>query len=324
MAVFNLNNLSNNFTSPDLFLNWHDFINAFGGNDTVDGGFGNDVINGGNGRDILYGGLGVDNLIGGADGDVLVGGAGGDILNGGTGIDRAAYNWAPTGVRADLSNPGFNSGEATGDTYFSIENMSGSRFGDSLYGNSGNNTIWGERGNDRIYGRSGNDVLNGGSGSDRLYGGSGNDSLVGRQGNDYLSGGTGNDRIAGDSGNDTLVGGRGADRLTGGSGEDVFRFFRTSDSPFGNSNNYDVITDFQGAGPNFNWVTEDRIDLSAVDAGVMAFGNGPGAHRVWLEDVRGETWVRISNDNDAGIEMTIRLQDGATTAGDYWAGDFIL
>ena len=43
-----------------------------------------------------------------------------------------------------------------------------------------------------------------------------------------------------------------------------------------------------------------------------------------MQNVGGETWLRVNTDSDAAPEMTIRISDGADNANDYWAGDFIL
>ena len=121
--------------------------------------------------------------------------------------------------------------------------------------------------------------------------------------------------------------------MTGGGGEDVFRFYSTSDSPFGNSTNYDTIRDFQGAGINLVSATEDRIDLSSIDANVHLAGNqafsfngttAGGAGTIWMQNVGNQTWLRVNTDNDAAPEMTVRIIDGVDDASDYWAGDFIL
>ena len=43
-----------------------------------------------------------------------------------TGTDTASYVGAATGVYANLLAPSVNNGEAAGDSYMSIENLSGS------------------------------------------------------------------------------------------------------------------------------------------------------------------------------------------------------
>ena len=162
----------------------------------------NDEISGGDGNDLLYGLRGDDALYGGNGIDTLVGGAGADLLDGGAGTDYASYQTAAAAVRADLSTPGTNSGEAAGDSYVSIGSLIGSAYGDTLLGNSAGNSIRGSSsstrasGADRLYGRDGNDVLYGYDGIDLLYGGTGNDTLLG---------GTGGDTLRGESGIDTFV-----------------------------------------------------------------------------------------------------------------------
>ena len=57
------------------------------------------------GNDVLSGRAGADALVGGVGNDVLLGGLGADSLNGGAGIDRAHYDQATGGLRADLQAP---------------------------------------------------------------------------------------------------------------------------------------------------------------------------------------------------------------------------
>lgn len=59
-----------------------------------------------------------------------------------------------------------------------IENATGGRSNDKLYGNGAANTLKGSGGKDSLHAHSGDDVLIGGSGSDTLSGGSGSDVFV--------------------------------------------------------------------------------------------------------------------------------------------------
>ncbi len=173
------------------------------------GGDGDDLLRGGAGADGLYGGSGADNLDGGDDNDTLRGGAGADIMSGGGGIDLASYSDSTAAVIIDLSQVDFNYGQGTGDgavtghggdaegdRLFTIENLQGSAFADTLGGSSGVNSLWGGAGDDMLAGNGGNDTLYGETGNDQLDGGAGNDTLLGGLGADTLNGGEGMDTVS--------------------------------------------------------------------------------------------------------------------------------
>ena len=75
-------------------------------------------------------------------------------------------------------------GFAAGDSFVSLNNLSGSNFGDLLVGNSLNNLILGLDGNDTLQGRVGDDTLQGGNNNDILEGGAGADVIDGGAGFD--------------------------------------------------------------------------------------------------------------------------------------------
>ncbi|SMB32247.1 Hemolysin-type calcium binding domain protein (fragment) [Sterolibacterium denitrificans] len=93
---------------------------------------------------------------------------------------------------------------------------------DRVYGNGGNDALYGGAGDDFLDGGTGNDSLYGGSGNDTLNGGTGNDYLAGEAGNDILQGGSGDDILTDTSGTALFDGGAGNDTLTGGAGAEVF------------------------------------------------------------------------------------------------------
>ncbi len=154
------------------------------GNDNLRGDTGDNALEGLDGNDVLIGRAGDDSLFGNGDNDLLYGGAGADLLNGGLGTDTAHYGDTAATVRADLVNFGANTGIAAGDTYVSIENLTGGQGGDDLRGNDARNVINGGNGNDYLTGRGGNDVMIGGNGNDVLFGGAGADVLTGGAGAD--------------------------------------------------------------------------------------------------------------------------------------------
>jgi VCBS repeat-containing protein len=128
----------------------------------------------------VRGSAGKDTLIGDGNDNVLEGGPGADSLNGGIGTDTASYEHAEgvttgagpaaihLGITANLANASGNTGDAEGDSYSSIENLTGSQFSDILSGNAGPNTLFGLGGNDIF-------VFNSGSGGHDVVG----DFLVG-------------------------------------------------------------------------------------------------------------------------------------------------
>jgi Ca2+-binding RTX toxin-like protein len=148
------------------------------GIDALDGGDGDDSLDGGDGGDSLVGGVGIDTLVGGLGNDTLDGGAGADILDGGDDIDTASYAGSSAGITASLYNPTINTGDAAGDSYISVENLTGSAFNDLLHGSNGANIIIGGGGDDHIRGLGGDDTLSGGLGRDVFQGGAGADAFV--------------------------------------------------------------------------------------------------------------------------------------------------
>ena len=147
---------------------------------TLNGGEGDDFLYGGEGDDTLIGGEGDDTLYGEDGNDTLQGDAGADSLNGGLGENTVSYvsSDAEVGVSANLNDFSQNTGDAEGDTYNLVQNLTGSPGPDELTGDSFAN------------------ILLGGDGEDTLSGGPGIDRLVGGVGSDILNGGEGDDLAA--------------------------------------------------------------------------------------------------------------------------------
>jgi serralysin len=176
-----------------------DTLNGGSGNDTLDGGSGGDTasyaeatagvtvdlavtgpqstgegsdtlisienLTGSAFADALKGTSGDNVLIGGAGDDTLFGFGGNDRLDGGDGIDTVSYAGVATGVNVNLNFSSQYTG-AGSDTLFSIENLAGSAFADTLTGNAGANALSGGGGSDRLTGGLGRDILTGGAGKD--------------------------------------------------------------------------------------------------------------------------------------------------------------
>jgi Ca2+-binding RTX toxin-like protein len=121
--------------------------------DTIKYGTANsEALVGGSLNDALYGNGGADILHGNNGDDWVDGGAGGDILNGGDGFDVASYINSPDGVYFDRlygglagdNNTDNNIGsDAKGDSLANIEQINGSVYADTMYGNNDANAFYG-------------------------------------------------------------------------------------------------------------------------------------------------------------------------------------
>jgi Ca2+-binding RTX toxin-like protein len=117
--------------------------------------------------DAVIGSAFADNLTGDNGDNRLVGGAGADRIVGGAGRDLADYGTSAVAVRIDLSTGLGTGGDATGDTLYGIEDVTGSAEDDTLTGDAGANVLSGGAGNDIIDGGAGDDLMIGGAGDDR-------------------------------------------------------------------------------------------------------------------------------------------------------------
>jgi Ca2+-binding RTX toxin-like protein len=174
----------------------------------ITGTSGSDTLIGTALADRFQGGAGSDTIRGLGGNDIINAGAGADIIDGGAGIDTADYSTSRAAVNVVLgaannfTPPGFGSGgDASGDTLYFIENLTGSNYNDTLTGNGGKNVLMGGRGNDTLLGLGGVDTLDGGLGTDVLIGGTGRDTFVFSPGygadtiNDFQDGGGTEDLI---------------------------------------------------------------------------------------------------------------------------------
>lgn len=254
------------------------------GNDKLVGGDGADRLDGGDGNDTASYEYALTDVavslttntgtVGQANGDVLVsienliGGAGNDVFTGAAGIQANAFDgrggndtvsYAPStqGVVATLTTGLIGvvqTNDASGDTFTSIENLTGSAFDDTLIGNGDNNILNGGRGNNTLEGLGGADSFVGGididtvsyehsgagvvsslttifgagpavtqtndangdtySGIENMTGSAFDDTLIGSSEANVISGGDGDDTLEGLGGADTLDGGIGNDTVT--------------------------------------------------------------------------------------------------------------
>jgi Ca2+-binding RTX toxin-like protein len=298
-----------------------------------------------NSSDILHGGDLADRLYGYAGQDTLDGGSAGDFLDGGEGSDTASYVDAtePVGARLDL--PSYNSGDAFGDTYVSIENLLGSRFNDVLVGNVIDNSISGFDGDDLLFGLDGNDMLFGETGNDSLWGGLGTDYIAGGYGYDYarfdyatgavnvwldlpaynsgeaagdfyfdvegLVGSIFADVLVGDGNGNTLLGLDGDDTLYGQSGNDALIGGLGNDQFYGGFG-----TDYMDGGEGFDY---SRYDFSSTGVAVsLASGIGSGS------EAEGDFMINIEGLVGSGFADFLGGDAGTNTIYGQSGDDIIL
>jgi len=277
--------------------------------------------------EVIYGLGGNDNIDAGGGHDTLEGGGGSDILDGGAGVDTASYEGSTNRVVINMAANTATSGHATGDTFISIENLTGSQFGDVLTGDGGNNVIKGGAGNDIVSGFNGNDTIFGGDGSDFLSGGAGADTLIGGAGRDMaryvgsnagvhvdLGAGTasgghaegdvlnGIEHLFGSSHADTLTGNAQNNFIFGSGGDDVLDGAGGIDKLFGGTG---ADTFVFGAGDNYTFVTDWEDDIDSLDLSQYGFATIEdamanmtqfGAHVRFFVD--GETLLILNADLD--------------------------
>jgi Ca2+-binding RTX toxin-like protein len=121
------------------------------------------------------------------------------------------------------------------------QNLFGDKGDDVIYGGIMSDYIVGGEDNDTLFGFDGHDIIDGGTGVDHIRGGTGNDTIMGGDNddviygngfpvspqqtslpdNDVLFGGDGDDELHGGDGDDYLEGGSGRDKFHGGKGNDT-------------------------------------------------------------------------------------------------------
>ncbi|RMA43301.1 hypothetical protein D9R08_06740 [Rhodophyticola porphyridii] len=164
-------------SDPDLF--------GTAGNDRIDHNFtaadGTEVgdtgqrIFAGDGNDRTFDGAG-DDLVFGEDGnDTFLAGAGSDLYDGGNGNDGVSYSEPTSGVTIDMNDAANSTGNAFGDVYVDIENMTGSHHNDIIF------LADGVRG----FGGTGDDVIHDAGGLEIMTGHGGVDTFVFQAGDGF-------------------------------------------------------------------------------------------------------------------------------------------
>lgn len=237
-----------------------------------------------------------DDVLGGDAGDNTIdGGPGNDVIRGGAGQDTVTYEAAGAGVTASTTRV---SGGGGSDTLADIENLTGSRYRDTLTGDASSNVLRGGDGDDLVSGGAGANLIDSGAGNDTVISGSGDENLNCATGTDTVSyatagsairfttasphtaynvtGGGGNDRafscenltgsgygdiITGTSGANVLYGGGGSDTINGGAGSDTVSGGDGNDTLYGSTGNDRVL------GGTGNDSLRGNADNDMVDGG---------------------------------------------------------
>jgi Ca2+-binding RTX toxin-like protein len=325
--------------------------NLFGSDydgDTLTGNSGNNKLDGGSGADTLRGGLGNDTYRVYTDDNIVeAGNAGIDT------VETAALSFSLSAI-ANVERLVFTPGPGPGlKTYTGT----GNGLGNTIIGYINDDKFYGLGGNDALIGGGGDDTLDGGLGADTLTGGLGNDTYVVNQSNDVATeaasqgidtvrstvswtlganveklvllgtavngGGNSLDNMITGNGGANLIDGKvGADRLAGGLGADRFDYNAITDSTLV-ADSRDIITDF-------NANNQDRIDLSTIDANVVAAGNNvfafigaaafTGLGQVRAYQAGAFTFIDVNTTGNTVADMRIVLSGNHTLD----AADFVL
>ncbi|MGF9763162.1 M10 family metallopeptidase C-terminal domain-containing protein [Microvirga sp. 0TCS3.31] len=273
---------------------------------------GNDALYGGGGNDVILGGQGNDILDGGDGNDTLSGQYGIDIFRGGAGIDTVDYSKeSPFQLLVNLATNVASGGTASGDTFYSIENLIGSddRI-DRFVGTSAANHFWGRGGGDYFNGGGGNDILDGGNDGDILYGEAGNDTIIGGVGQDYLDGGSGNDTVVytGSTGGVTIDLANGT--AIGGDGDGPVQIVGR-----GTTIRHDILVGFEnalGSSQDDHLIGTGRANDLSGGAGDDTLTGGGGADR--LNGGAGSDTADYSN-AASGVRLTLA---GGKSGGDRY------
>lgn len=288
-----------------------------------------DTLIGDNRANRIEGGAGSDRLQGEGGDDTLVGDAGADSLFGGAGRDLVDYATSFGAVDVDLTGKG-KGADAEGDSYDSIEDLRGSKFGDMLRGNARDNVI-----DPLIAGNKVIDTVAGGDGTDTLkvdystveadVGGGVTGRFVFKQ-EGQLShangmGGTLDrvdfseieridftgtrfaDKVIAADGDDRMVGGSGNDSLAGGLGNDVIYGAQDDDTVSWGFARFD---DSMGGG---------AIDDGISDPGGTAFAGKRNPNAIFLLN-GGSGYDTLAIDL-TGITEDVTIRGGDGSGADY-------
>jgi Ca2+-binding RTX toxin-like protein len=203
-------------------------------------------------------------------------------------------------------------GDAEGDIFGDIENLTGSIYAD---------TLWGDDGVNQLMGMDGNDALKGFGGADSLLGGNGNDTLAGMDGNDTLDGGAGADTMQGGTGGDTYYVDNGADDIIEVAGQGADQVLTSVSYSLAPGSEVEMLgTTDRGATTAISLGGNEYANTISGNAGVNIIVGGAGLDTMWGGD-GGDIFVWHSI-----TEMGSTVDANSDTVGDFNAaiGDLMV
>lgn len=305
---------------------------AISGVENVTGSRFDDIILGDSGGNVLRGLVGADTLYGRDGDDILEGGTGADALVGDGGRDTASYEHSKDWVYVDLQSGTTSGGDAIGDTFSSIENLTGSRFDDDLRGDASDNSLRGLDGDDYFAMSEGFDTIEGGAGLDTFDGSAASGPLTiyydpgyyyeydpyygypyqvytgpagtyassptatsALDGIEYFIGSAWNDSVAGSDADEVFEGRGGNDYLYGGTGSDTYVLGRGdgADSVSDDSSSMNSLR--LGAGINWRDVAIYGADYSQ-QSGTLTVSIRGTSDQIAV----GNNFSYVNTGNDAG------------------------
>jgi len=273
---------------------------------------------------------GTERIYGRGGDDVLVAGINRDKMYGDAGHDTVSYQNSTRGVTASLASGTGSGGDATGDEYFSIENLTGSALDDTLIGDASSNVLDGGAGNDiLIGGASGSGLLVepsfGPTTGDLLYGGPGIDTAsyataasgvladLGNPGSyvysfqtqrtHFYSNNTGDayndqyfsiENLTGSAFADKLYGSAGDNELRGGDQDDVLDGRAGVDKLYGEQGS-DTLIGGAGADRIDGGAGTDLVDYSATTGSIGVAIDLANRNAASGGDAQGDTFYSIEN-----------------------------
>jgi Ca2+-binding RTX toxin-like protein len=163
--------------------------------------------------------IGIVNATGSNHNDTFVGNNQGNNFQGGDGVDTVSYVNSASGVTVNLKDQWGSGGDASSDSYSSIENAKGSAHNDTFISGAGANDFDGLGGVNTLSYANSTAGVNVNLATGLASGGHATgDTFVNIQ---NLTGSAHNDVLTGDGNNNVLMGGTGADQFFGGGGTDT-------------------------------------------------------------------------------------------------------